>query len=97
MTSELIKDVVFAMQDAQANETPQKASLRFAHSSTVVPLFAAFGLFRDEPLLRADSSASAIAARQFRTSILSPMGTNFAFVLYDCGEETDALVKVLHN
>lgn len=96
MTIPLIQDVIYSMVAASQGETRQKTNLRFAHSSTVVPLAAVFGLYKDGQDLRHDSPQDFIDNRKFRTSNISTMGTNFAFVLYECGED-DYQVKVLQN
>ena len=97
MTIPLLQDIVTSMLAATDRSQRQRANLRFAHSSTVVPLHAVFGLYRDAFLLRHDTPQSLIDNRQYRTSVLSPMGTNFAFVLYECSLGEQYRVKVLQN
>jgi len=66
------------------------ASFYFGHSGTILPLFAALGLFRDPHPLRAlpisdfTSSLSSVDERQMRSSRIDPMSSNIAFTLYDC-------------
>jgi len=64
----------------------RSASFYVGHSTTILPLFAALGLFRDpQPLTAAVwNSSSTIRDRQFRTSRIDPMSSNIAFTLYDC-------------
>jgi multiple inositol-polyphosphate phosphatase/2,3-bisphosphoglycerate 3-phosphatase len=97
MTVPLIQDIINAMLAAAEGTSRQVANLRFAHSSTVVPLSSAFGLYDDGFLLHHDTPQSIINTRKFRTSILSPMGTNFAFILYECQQGDQFQIKVLQN
>lgn len=97
MTIPLLQDIVSSMEAAKDLTQRQRANLRFAHSSTVVPLHAVFGLYNDGFLLRHDTPQALIDNRQYRTSVLSPMGTNFAFILYECGVGARYRVKVLQN
>jgi hypothetical protein len=95
MVAPLLQDMYNAMVNA-VNGDRQRANLRFAHSSTIVPLLTALGLYRDPVQLYHDSPANVIANRVFRTSYMSNKGTNVAFVLYDCGA-SGPLVKVLQS
>ena len=68
-----------------------RASFYFGHSTTILPLFAVLGLFRDPLPLTSDvsfwnssSSSSTVNERQFRSSRIDPMSSNVAFTLYDC-------------
>lgn len=97
MAAPLVQDIATSLVNAAKELSSQATNLRFAHSSTVVPLGAVFGLYRDSEELRADTRQEVIDSRVFRTSQVSPMGTNFAVVLYSCDGGLEHLVKVLHN
>jgi len=86
---------VGSMLAVARGESVQLTNLRFAHSSTIVPLTTALGLFRDAELLTHDLPQAQIDARSFRTSQVSPKAGHVAFVLYECAGQY--LVKVLHN
>ena len=60
----------------------------FGHAESIVPVFAALGLFRDPDPLRADTFADRSLAekRKFRTSAFVPFSANIAFLLHDCSE-----------
>jgi len=60
------------------------ASLYFGHSSTLVPLMTALGLFRDRRPLTAGVTPPQRRRRLFRTSRIDPMSANIAFTLYHC-------------
>ena len=61
----------------------------FGHAESLVPVFAALGLFHDLEPLRADTfdNRSLADARKFRTGAFVPFSGNFAFVLYDCAKD----------
>jgi len=96
MTTPLMQDILYSMISVAQGETRQKANLRFAHSSTVVPLAAVFGLYKDGRDLKHNDSQELIDSRTYRTSDISTMAANFVFVLYEC-QDNDYLVKVLQN
>ena len=78
-----------------------KAHFKFGHSESVMPLYTALGLFRDNSDLLATNMATMVN-RTFRSSHISPLGANLAFVLYACpGVENSATntyaVKLLVN
>ncbi len=66
----------------------------FAHGSGQLLFTTALGLFEDDaPLLHNNYEEN--ADRLFRTSLIKPYTNNFAFVLYECDEGEDDLVKRL--
>ena len=82
------------------------AVFQFGHSETVVQVFTALGLFRDQQRLLATNMGN-MRDREFRTSKISPYSANIVFVLYACEEfrhvdDTDRditawVVKILVN
>lgn len=58
--------------------------LRFGHSHTLDPFYAAIGLFRDSEPLRSDNYLS-MKNRIFYESKVTPFGAHVAFILYNCG------------
>jgi len=59
----------------------------FGHAESLIPVLAAFGLFRDKEPLREDlfDNRTLADARKFRTSSFMPFSANLAIVLHDCG------------
>ena len=87
------------IEDVIAQNTYQKAKLRFAHAETLLPFIALLvtmatnflkltyflkGLFKDSEMLHWNSSRSVLDNRLWRDSQLSPFAGNVAFVLYNC-------------
>lgn len=72
-----------------------KASLRFAHAETILPLTSLLGLYKDDFVLRWNSSADEIENRKWRTSQISPFAANYAFVLINCSNSQK--VSLFHN
>ncbi len=64
----------------------------FAHGSGQLLFTTALGLFEDDiPLLHNNYETN--ADRLFRSSLIKPYTNNFVFVLYDCDEGGDDLVR----
>ena len=61
------------------------AIFQFGHSETVVQVFTALGLFKDQNPLLATNMLQ-MRDREFRTSKISPYSANIVFVLYACEE-----------
>ena len=59
------------------------AVFQFGHSETVVQVFTALGLFKDQERLLATNMVK-MRNRNFRTSKISPYSANIVFVLYAC-------------
>eukprot|EP00727_Mastigamoeba_balamuthi_P001718 m51a1_g11543 putative adenylate guanylate cyclase (1104) ;mRNA; f:2957-7348 len=68
---------------AGAKKTP-RAKLMFAHAETLLPLKAILGLHKDVEPLAASWNEAKRGARQWRTSEISTMATNMAFVVSKC-------------
>ena len=78
----------------------QKGHFKFGHSESIVPLFTALELFKDGSPLLATNMAE-MTNRKFKSSHISPMAANLAFVLYACPGENSSenkyAVKLLVN
>lgn len=79
-----------------------RAQLRFGHAETVMPLLAILGLYKDAEKLTSKWSEADINTRKWRTSNISSLATNVAFVLYMCDVSNTTLdkkpyVEVLHD
>jgi len=85
----------------QISPNVQRMSLRFAHAETIIPFVSLLGLFKDDFVLRSNSTPSHISSRLWRGSIISPFAGNIALVLYRCNEENSGnftfKVKLLQN
>ena len=74
---------------------------RFAHSANLNTLYARLGIFNDDVVPTAENFDEQ-TQRQFRMSHIGTMGSNIAFVLYECsgdggGEQQEDVVQVLVN
>lgn len=79
-----------------------KAQLRFGHAETTMPLLALLGLYKDSKKLTSEWSYDDIVKRKWRTSNISSLATNVAFVLYKCRDSNMTLekkpyVELLHD
>lgn len=77
-----------------------RAQLRFGHAETVMPLLALLGLYKDANKLSSTWGDSAILNRKWRTSNISSLATNVAFVLYVCKDSKglkSPYVEILHD
>eukprot|EP00727_Mastigamoeba_balamuthi_P007501 m51a1_g3371 hypothetical protein (417) ;mRNA; f:460301-461722 len=68
---------------AETAGTP-KAKLMFAHAETMLPLKALLGMHKDAQPLTASWTEEQRNARHWRTSTISTMATNLAFVVAKC-------------
>ncbi|KJE93976.1 multiple inositol polyphosphate histidine phosphatase [Capsaspora owczarzaki ATCC 30864] len=103
----LFKDMYTSVvQSARGENLLRRATFRFAHAETLIPLFAYMGLFKDEEEIRADNFAPESRNRKFRASTMMPFSGNAGFVLYECDEaarqtaarqERDVLVHEIAN
>ena len=64
------------------------ATLQFGHAETLAPLYAALGLFKDEPQLKADNFKEHLD-RKFQSSQILPFSANILLVLYECDAGED--------
>ena len=66
----------------------------FGHAETLAPLYAALGLYNDEPQLKADNF-QLHRNRKFRSSRVLPFSANFAVALYQCdsGEDVEDYIE----
>ena len=108
IASPLFSDMVASIDDIVANwgandegDVLPKARLRFAHAETVMPFLALLGFYEDKEKLTHMWDEAAILNRKWRTSNISSLATNVAFVLYMCdvngtGYE-EPFVEILHN
>jgi len=96
MSCPLLNDMMDTMESIiNGTEKHQKAFLRFAHAETVMPFIALLGLFKDSKPMTWDSSDTVIENRQWKTSHVSPMSANVAFLLYKCAD--GYRVRLQHN
>lgn len=77
------------------------AQLRFGHAETVMPLLALLGLYKDDEKLDHGWAEASIVDRKWRTSYISSLATNVAFVLYMCEDNVTSVrkpfVELLHD
>ena len=79
----LVADITDTLASFTAGNRLPLGIFRFTHSGTVIALLTALNLYKDPLPLRADNYAKQ-SARKFRTSEISPMAANAAFILYRC-------------
>jgi len=77
----LLRSVFDAFQAFTADDADVRASWRFAHAETTLPLATMLGLFDAQPPLTA---ALRDPERLFRTSLVAPMAANLAVSLHEC-------------
>lgn len=70
--------------------------ITFGHGDTILPLYAAFGLFKDDHAFTADNFV-VNKNRQFRTSKIVSFSANIAIALYKCGGNGNHVVKMFVN
>ncbi|XP_076103925.1 multiple inositol polyphosphate phosphatase 1-like [Mytilus galloprovincialis] len=80
---------------AYKNETTV-ADIQFAHSYTLLPVYTAFGLFKDSNTLLANNFESH-KSRLFRVSSACPFSANLGTALYKCGVSGNFVVKMFVN
>lgn len=109
IASPLLSDIVSAIDMIALINTPNggdiivpRAQLRFGHAETVMPLLAILGLYKDNEKLTSKWNDADIIKRKWRTSNISSLATNVAFVLYMCNDNNATLdkrpyVEVLHD
>ncbi|CAC5388789.1 MINPP1 [Mytilus coruscus] len=74
----------------------QPVDIFFGHQDTILPIFTAFGLFKDtEPFTAANYDAN--INRKFSTSEITPFSANVAFSLYKCGANGKHAFKIFVN
>eukprot|EP01097_Dermamoeba_algensis_P003857 TRINITY_DN2613_c0_g1_i1.p1 TRINITY_DN2613_c0_g1~~TRINITY_DN2613_c0_g1_i1.p1 ORF type:complete len:551 (+),score=120.38 TRINITY_DN2613_c0_g1_i1:56-1708(+) len=74
---------IYSQLRTSALESPS-VHLRFAHAETILPLYSILGLYKDEFELNEKVNLEQMTKRQFRSSVISPMGANIAFLLFKC-------------
>ena len=88
MTCHLLRDI-FTSLDRTAKEDKRhikrKVTVRIGHGHTVIFPLLKLGLFIDKFPLKADTDYDKLKSRQYRAGKIAPMSSNFAFVLYRCG------------
>ncbi|CAC5388790.1 MINPP1 [Mytilus coruscus] len=80
---------------ANQNETTV-ADIQFAHSYTLLPVYTAFGLFKDSNKLLANNY-EANKSRRFRVSRTCPFSANLGTGLYKCEVSGNFVVKMFVN
>nr|XP_022316254.1 multiple inositol polyphosphate phosphatase 1-like isoform X2 [Crassostrea virginica] len=82
------------IQANNADEDYEVAVFGFGHAETLAPLYAALGLYNDEPQLKADNF-QLHRNRKFRSSRVLPFSANFAVALYQCdsGEDVEDYIE----
>jgi len=95
----LLDDFFNTMESAISSGFVQQARLRFAHAETLIPFISILGLFDDQAIygepLQYNSTWK--DERLWRTSDLGSFTTNIMFVLYECDEGPNYVVKLLQN
>ncbi|XP_034252056.1 multiple inositol polyphosphate phosphatase 1-like [Thrips palmi] len=76
-------------------DTKEKAIVYFSHAGTVLKMLAHLGLYRDDEPLLASNFNQMLHKRQWRVGQISSFASNIAFVLYKCGNESSAPLKIL--
>ncbi|XP_062586200.1 multiple inositol polyphosphate phosphatase 1-like [Saccostrea cucullata] len=88
MSCPLVSSIFTALdkviQANNADEDFEAAVFGFGHAETLAPLYAALGLFKDDPQLKADNFKIHQNNRQFRASKVLPFSGNFAVALFQC-------------
>ncbi|KAL3876305.1 hypothetical protein ACJMK2_034168 [Sinanodonta woodiana] len=99
----LMQNIFNGMDDAIKGRAENKrytaGIFRFGHSETLIPFFAALGMFKDSYPIRADNY-KAMKNRKFNTANMVPYSANLEFVLYECANGTSAkehYLKLFHN
>lgn len=87
-------DLVQALFD-RVNDLDAKSTFGFAHSNTIISTYGLLGLFLDDEPLLANSSDEFLESRLFRSSDFARLASNFAFIVYNCTDETR--VKLITN
>jgi len=70
--------------------------ITFGHGDTILPIYAAFNLFRDDHAFTADNFA-VNKNRQFRTRKIVSFSANIAIALYKCEGNDSHVVKMFVN
>ncbi|XP_076103926.1 multiple inositol polyphosphate phosphatase 1-like [Mytilus galloprovincialis] len=68
----------------------------FGHQDTILPIFTAFGLFKDSGSFTA-TNYDANINRKFSSSEITPFSANIAFSLYRCGANQKHAFKIFVN
>lgn len=84
MACSLVADM---MKHLESKEQPQ-AIAYFAHASGIQLLATALGIRKNNEPLRADNYLTQ-SRRNWRSSILSPFGSNLAAIKYDCPNDNE--------
>ncbi|KAK3586080.1 hypothetical protein CHS0354_033203 [Potamilus streckersoni] len=88
-----------AIKGGAENRRYTPGIFRFGHSETLVPFFAALGMFKDDYPIRANNY-KAMTNRKFNTTNMIPYSANLEFVLYECNNgssATEHYLKLFHN
>eukprot|EP00794_Sanderia_malayensis_P000273 gene274-897_t len=92
ISCELVKDIIDTLSD-----NLKLGVFRFAHSSTLLPLFTEMGFVNKTEPLRADNFMQ-MKHRVFRSGAIAPFAANIAFVKYNCnGNPVTSYVKIFIN
>ena len=111
--SEIVNTTSQVMKSVKAGKsTTQKATVRFAHSETLLPIFAQLGLFaddveshfyqvgRNERNMFVKNFLRHKSNRRWQTGTMIPFAANLAVILYVCGNQSKQdnwYVKLYHN
>jgi len=81
----LLDDMWTSVQKALSGQSEGVVGdFRFGHSSTVLPLLALMGLFKDDYDLVSERSAFDSLDRKWKTSAIDKMASNVMLVVYEC-------------
>lgn len=81
----LLGDIWSSVQKALSGDAEGVVGdFRFGHSSTILPLLALMGLFKDDYQLLSERSAFDSLDRKWKTSNIDKMGSNVMLVVYEC-------------
>jgi len=93
MSCDLLANIFDSMEE-KVNGGLEAARLQFAHAETILPIVAYLNIFSDD--IDIVNNPEAVTKRNWNTTVISPFGANFQFVLYECPQE-DFKVKFLLN
>ncbi|OWF36802.1 Multiple inositol polyphosphate phosphatase 1 [Mizuhopecten yessoensis] len=97
MFVDVFRNMDKAIQADREGHSYTVGTFRFGHAETLLPIYSALSLFRDNvPLLA--SNYNLHRKRKYRSSNISPFAGNIYPVLYKCGDDLgDLYVKMFVN
>ena len=80
-----------------SNENEKKIQLLFSHSSTMLSFFHALGIGKDDKNFNFNNIFEENQNRKYKLSVMDPMNSNVAFILYKCSSSNQYAIRAFHN